>query len=96
MDGRDLRDRQETWTGFGDTLARAIELVATPLLFGLGGWALDRWLGTQPVFMVVLFLFALVGMGARMYYGYKVAMEAHDQAGVWSHRPVAARDEEPS
>jgi F0F1-type ATP synthase assembly protein I len=92
LDDTDLRDRQQMWTGFGDTLARAVELVATPLLFGLGGWALDRWLGTRPVFTLLLFLLAIVGMAARMYYAYKVEMEAHERAGVWS-RPVGHREE---
>jgi F0F1-type ATP synthase assembly protein I len=93
---RDLRDRQQTWSGFSDALARSIELVATPLLFGLGGWALDRWLGTGPLFMVVLFLFALLGMGVRMYYAYEREMESHERAGVWSPRPDDPRREEAS
>ena len=84
MDGRDLRERQQTWSGFSDTLSRAIELVVTPLLFGLGGWYLDRWLGTRPLFTLLLFLVAVVGMAARMYYAYAAAMDEHDRAGIWS------------
>ena len=87
LDDRDLRDRRQTWSGYGDTLARGIELVATPLLFGLGGWYLDRWAGTRPLFTLLLFLFAVVGMAARMYYAYSAAMEEHERAGAWSRRP---------
>jgi F0F1-type ATP synthase assembly protein I len=91
----DLRDRRQTWSGFGDALARAIELVVTPLLFGLGGWALDRWLGTTPVFMLVLFLLAIVGMAVRMYYAYKLEMQRHEQAAVWARRPSTDRAGKP-
>ena len=80
----DLRARRQTWTGFGDALARGIELVVTPLLFGLGGWYLDRWAGTRPLFTLVLFLLAIVGMGTRMYYAYMTAMQEHDRAGAWA------------
>ena len=92
----DLRDRRQTWSGFSDALARAIELVATPMLFGLGGWYLDQWLDTRPLFTLTLFLLVVVGMAARMYYAYKVEMQAHEQAGVWARRPLTDRREEPS
>jgi F0F1-type ATP synthase assembly protein I len=39
-------------------------------LFGVGGYFLDRWLGTSPVFTVILFVWALtvtVGMAVRDY-----------------------------
>jgi F0F1-type ATP synthase assembly protein I len=88
-DDRDLRDRRQTWTGFSDALARGIELVATPLLFGLGGWYLDRWAGTRPLFTLLLFLLAIAGISARMYYGYMATMQEHDRASVWA-RPQAA------
>ena len=66
----ELRDRRETYRGFGDGLARAFEIAMTPVIFGAGGWALDRWLGTSPVFTVLLFVWALtvtVGMAIRDY-----------------------------
>jgi F0F1-type ATP synthase assembly protein I len=53
-----------------DGFAKAVEFVVTPLLFGVGGHFLDRWLGTSPVFTVVLFVWALtvtVGMAVRDY-----------------------------
>ena len=53
-----------------DGFAKAVEFVVTPGLFGLGGHFLDGWLGTSPVFTVVLFVWALavtVGMAIRDY-----------------------------
>ena len=86
-DETDQRTARQSWKGFDDAFARGIELVATPLLFGLGGWYLDRWAGTRPIFTLVLFLLAIVGMGARMYYAYVAAMDEHDRAGAWA-RPA--------
>jgi F0F1-type ATP synthase assembly protein I len=87
-----LSQPRQTWKGFDDAFARGIELVATPLLFGLGGWYLDRWAGTRPLFTLILFVVAVVGMAARMYYAYTAAMEEHDRAGVWARtsRPASA------
>jgi F0F1-type ATP synthase assembly protein I len=73
-----LKARQELYNGFGDTLARGFELVATPAVFGLIGYVLDRIVGTTPVLTVVLVVFAIVGMAVRMYYGYEQAMKAHE------------------
>ena len=88
-DDRDQRDRRQTWTGFSDALARGIELVVTPLLFGLGGWYLDRWAGTRPLFTLLLFLLTVAVMFARMYYAYTATMQEHDRAGAWAPRPAA-------
>ena len=84
--GRELLDRRQTWSGFGNALSRAIELVATPVLFALAGWYLDRWLGTRPVFTLSLFLLAIVGMAARMYYAYVAEMQAHEEAAPWKRK----------
>jgi F0F1-type ATP synthase assembly protein I len=75
----DLRDRRDTYNGFGNALARAVELVVTPMLFGLLGVLLDRWLGTSPMFVFVLAGFALAGMAVRMYYAYVEEMKVQEQ-----------------
>jgi F0F1-type ATP synthase assembly protein I len=95
FDDRDLRHRRQTWDGFSDALARGIELVATPLVFGLGGWYLDRWAGTRPLFTLLLFVVAIVGMATRMYYAYAAAMQEHDRAGAWARpsRPASSAAE---
>lgn len=83
----DLRDKRELYNGFGDTLARAVEFVVTPMLFGFGGRLLDGWLGTGVVFTALLAVLALAGTSIRMYYGYEVAMKAHETGAPWAKAP---------
>ena len=40
--------------GAGDALAKAFEMVATPAIFGFGGWLIDGRLGTFPLMTLVL------------------------------------------
>ena len=50
--------------------AKAVEFVVTPLICGVGGHFLDAWLGTGPIFTVVLVVWALavtVGMTIKDY-----------------------------
>jgi F0F1-type ATP synthase assembly protein I len=61
-----------------DNVGRGIEFaMGTAVFLGIG-YALDRWLGTQPLFMIGLFLLAVVGQFAAMWYRYDAAMTAHD------------------
>jgi hypothetical protein len=76
--GIEQRDRQELWSGFGDTMARALEFVITPFLFGLGGFGLDRVFGTEPVLMIALAVLAFVGLIVRWYYVYAEEMRRHE------------------
>jgi F0F1-type ATP synthase assembly protein I len=87
----DLKARQELYNGFGETLARGIELVAVPMVFGGLGWLLDGWLGLAPLLTLVLFSLSVVGLGIRMYYAYVAAMEAHEAQAPWARRPDGAR-----
>jgi F0F1-type ATP synthase assembly protein I len=60
----------ETANAVADGFAKAVEFVVTPGLFAVGGHFLDRWIGTSPVFTVILFVWALsvtVGMAIRDY-----------------------------
>ena len=60
----------QTDSAVADGFAKAVEFVVTPLLFGVGGHFLDGWLGTSPIFTVILFVWALavtVGMAVRDY-----------------------------
>ena len=92
VDETDHRHSRQTWKGFDDAFARGIELVATPLLFGLGGWYLDRWAGTRPLFTLLLFVVAIVGMATRMYYAYAAAMDEHERAAPWARRQASAAE----
>jgi hypothetical protein len=49
----DTRTAEPTDNNYGDGLSIAFELVATPAIFGLIGFGLDRWLGTTPLFTLV-------------------------------------------
>ncbi len=91
-DETDRRHPRQTWKGYDDAFARGIELVATPLLFGLGGWYLDRWAGTRPLFTLALFLVAIVGMAARMYFAYAAAMDEHERTAPWARRRASAAE----
>ncbi len=80
----DLRDRQALNNGFGNALALAVEIVVTPLLFALFGWLIDRWLGTGPLFTLVLGLFAAVGLAVRLYYQYRDDMAREEEGKPWT------------
>ncbi|MGI9021944.1 MAG: AtpZ/AtpI family protein [Acidimicrobiales bacterium] len=84
-----LLARQQTYSGFGDALAQAFEMVVTPLLFGVGGYFLDRWLGTSPLFTIILSLLGIVGMSAKMWYAYDARMRAHEATAPWATAPPA-------
>jgi F0F1-type ATP synthase assembly protein I len=45
-----------------DSLGRAMEAAFTLLAFFGIGYALDRWLGTTPVMMIVFSMLAAIGM----------------------------------
>src|SRR5690348_16767489 len=82
----DLRSRRETYNGFGEAFARGFELALTPALFGGLGWLLDRWLGTAPLFLLILVLFAFVGMFVRMWIGYDTEMRRQELNQPWAKK----------
>ena len=52
----DHNDKREIRAGAGDAFAKAFEMIATPAIFGLGGWFLDGRLGTFPAVTLVAVL----------------------------------------
>ena len=66
--------------GFSNTLNRAFEFALTTALFLGIGWALDHWLGTRPVFTVVLALVGIIGQFARVWFAYVAEMKQHEAA----------------
>lgn len=88
----DLRERRELYNGFGDTLARAVEFVAAPILFAYAGHLLDGRFGTDPLLTVALAVLALAGVVLRAYYAYEVAMRRHEAERPWARPPAARRD----
>lgn len=43
------------------------------------GFALDRWLDTQPLFMIGLVVFSVIGQFVKMYYEYSATMDRLQQ-----------------
>ncbi len=75
----DLQDRRELNNGAGDALARAVELVVTPLIFGFFGYLLDGWIGIRPVLMFLLFGLVLAYVVWKNVTVYARAMEKEHQ-----------------
>ncbi len=51
------------------------ELVLGPVLFAIVGLFIDRWLGTTPLFIIGLTLFAIVGAAVSSYYRYRYEID---------------------
>jgi F0F1-type ATP synthase assembly protein I len=70
--------------GFGEGFTYAFEFAVTTALFLGLGWLIDRWVGTEPVFMIVFSVLGLVGQSLRLYYTYEAKMKAleADRRGV--------------
>jgi hypothetical protein len=62
----------------GDGFASSIEMVATVVLFVLGGVALDRSLDSGPWFAVGFGVFAVAGTMAKQWFVYNARMEAQE------------------
>ena len=81
-------ERRALTNGFGDALAAAFEMVATPAVFGFLGWLLDRWLGTQPLFLLAFSIIVFVYEVWKLFLGYGTAMAEHE-ARMTGKRPRA-------
>ena len=75
----DLSAKRELNKGFGDALAVAVELAVTPAIFAFVGWRLDEWLGTGPLFLLVLFLFTFSYVAWREDTRYKLKLDEQQQ-----------------
>lgn len=63
-----------------DSLGQGLDAVITLVLFVVGGFLLDRWLGTMPWFMIGLTIAAGIGIFYRMKVAYEAKMDQHDAA----------------
>ena len=83
----DRHERAELIKGLGDDVAaRGFELVGAPIIFALVGLALDRWIGTTPLFTIALAVFALAGSAYMLWFRYDEQMKAHESDAVWNRR----------
>jgi hypothetical protein len=71
-----MQERRDLYNGFGDTTARAFEVVFTPFLFGLFGWWIDGRTHTRPLFALVLGIFVLLYTLWKLSKGYMTRMDA--------------------
>ena len=83
-----LSDRQALNNQAGDTLSTAFELALTPAIFAFLGWRIDEWLGTTPLFLVVLFLAVMAYELWKTFGRYDARMRAEEQAMRDRHRKV--------
>lgn len=85
-------ERREIRQGFGDSLAAAFELAATPAIFGILGWLLDRHLDLFPAFTLGFVLVTVAYGSWRLYRDYSDRMDraAADRRAAWQTggRPV--------
>ncbi len=75
-----------------DNVGRGIDLALVTLAFLGIGYALDRWLGTQPLFMICLVILSIIGQFFRMWFEYDDAMRAHER----DRADLARRDRMPA
>jgi F0F1-type ATP synthase assembly protein I len=68
----------QTRVATDDALAMAIEIAVILLLFVAGGFFLDRWLGTLPLFMIVGTVLGSVGLFTKHKYRYDQKMDAFE------------------
>lgn len=79
MDLRGYVEKRDLYSGFGDTMARAFEVVFTPLLFGLLGWWIDGRTHTRPLFALVLGILVLLYTLWKLSKGYVATMEHEER-----------------
>lgn len=79
--GREEDDQRSprNMSGMGLGFRIAIELISTVLVGVALGWALDQWLGTRPIFMVV---FLFLGGAAGVMNVYRVVKGLDDSVGL--------------
>ncbi|MEO5899424.1 MAG: AtpZ/AtpI family protein [Ilumatobacteraceae bacterium] len=59
-------------------VGRGMDLALVTLVFLGIGYVLDRILDTKPVFMIGMFVFAVVGQTIKMWIGYDAKMKVHE------------------
>lgn len=60
-------------------IGRGMEFAVLVLIFFGIGYALDQWLGTKPVFMIIFVVLSIIGQFASLYYNYDERMKALEE-----------------
>ena len=75
-----------------DQLGRGMDAVFTLALFLGAGYLVDRWLGTTPLFMIVLVMIGAVGVFVSFKYRYDATMRHLEEQRDGARRGVASRE----
>lgn len=82
----DLNQKRELSNGVFNQSHGSFELVLGPAILAMIGLWIDKRLDLVPLFTLVLAFAGLVGAIAKLYYGYRIAMDDHrrtaDRAGA--------------
>ena len=81
--------------GTDDRLGKSIDVALVTLVFLGVGYALDRWLGTKPIFMIALVVLALVGEFVRFWYDYDARMKVLEAQRAASTRSRSSQGDRP-
>ena len=82
--------RTSTRVSRDDQIGRGMDAVIVLALFLGGGYLLDRWLGTTPLFMIVMVMVGAVGIFVQLRYRYEATMREHEAALDEARRGRAA------
>ncbi len=72
-----------------------IDVALVTLVFLGVGWALDRWLGTKPLFTIALVVLALIGEFVRFWYDYDARMKVLEAQRVAGQRSSSRHGDRP-
>lgn len=86
MDNSQRRDFSRELNRDMSRSSGGFELAFVAAIFGGLGLLLDRWVGTTPVFTLVLFFLAIVGTVIKLWIAYDVRMRELESEGPWARR----------
>ena len=72
-----------------ESISNGAELVGAVVVFFLIGLGLDTWLGTKPIFMILLTVFAVIAQFVRLYVVYTARMTSLEKKRADSARGAA-------
>jgi ATP synthase protein I len=84
-------EAQDRGTAMGQALKLSTEMIAGVAVGGFIGWALDRWLGTQPILMVV---FLILGAAGGILNVVRSAAKRQAEAGALPGEDLPADDDD--
>ncbi|MEP7202882.1 MAG: AtpZ/AtpI family protein [Ilumatobacteraceae bacterium] len=90
-----LKTGASTNEGTGDRFGKGIDVALVTLTFLGVGYALDRWLGTKPLFMVGLVMLGLIGEFVRFWYDYDARMKVLEAQRAAGTRGPSAQGDHP-